>query len=541
MNINSKNECFITLKDHKPNFENKLPTRLINPAKNEIGRISKAIVQKANANLRTTLQLQQWNNTNDVLNWFKNIRNKKLCKFMMFDIKEFYPSITEKLLKDAISFAKKHVPISNNDMKIIKHARKSLLYSNGKPWVKKNNESFDVTMGAFDGAEICELVGCYLLSTISKSYQKENVGLYRDDGLAVFENISGPEADRIRKHFHAMFKKNGLDLEIECNLTIVNYLDVTLNLENGTYKPYRKPNDETIYIHAKSNHPPNITKQLPLSIERRLNKLSSTEKIFNESAKHYQEALNRSGYQHTLQFNQIDTETPQQTRSRKRNIIWFNPPFSKSISTNIGSFFLKLVNKHFPKNHKYRKIFNRNTLKISYSCMPSVKSAINVHNRRILQENTEELRTCNCIKKETCPLSNQCLTTNIIYEATITSNSHNSRPKIYIGLSEGPFKRRYANHKKSFKYAKYEKETELSKEYWRLKNKNETPIVTWKIKKKCTPFNQNSGICNLCLSEKKIILEQCENPNVLNRRDELVSKCRHENKFKLNSLNDVKN
>ena len=72
MNMNSKNECFITLKDHKPNFENKLPTRLINPAKNEIGRISKVIVQKTNTALRTALQLQQWNNTNDVINWFKN-------------------------------------------------------------------------------------------------------------------------------------------------------------------------------------------------------------------------------------------------------------------------------------------------------------------------------------------------------------------------------------------------------------------------------------------------------------------------------------
>ena len=459
---------------------------------------------------------------------------------MMFDIKEFYPSITEKLLKDAISFAKKHVRISNNDMKIIKHARKSLLYNDGQPWVKKNNESFDVTMGAFDGAEICELVGCYLLSIISKSYCKEDVGLYRDDGLAIFNNISGPEADRIRKHFHTMFKKNGLDLEIECNLTIVNYLDVTLNLENGTYKPYRKPNDETIYIHAKSNHPPNITKQLPLSVERRLVTLSSTKQIFNESAKHYQEALERSGYNHTLQFNETDMKPPSQNRSRKRNITWFNPPFSKNVSNNIGSYFLKLVNKHFPKNSKYRKIFNRNTLKISYSCMPNIKSAINNHNRRILQENNDNERACNCIRKEACPLSNQCLTTNIVYEATITSIAQDNRPKTYIGISEGPFKKRFANHKKSFNHIKYEKETELSKEYWRLKNSGEVPIVTWKIKKKCAPFNPNSSKCNLCLSEKKFILELCENSHTLNKRDELVSKCRHENKFRLNSLSDVK-
>ena len=108
MNINGKNQCFITLKDHKPNFENKLPTRLINPAKNEIGRISKNILQTANTELRNLLQLQQWQNTSTVLEWFNKMENKKQRKFMMFDIKEFYPSIIEKLLRDAISFAISH-------------------------------------------------------------------------------------------------------------------------------------------------------------------------------------------------------------------------------------------------------------------------------------------------------------------------------------------------------------------------------------------------------------------------------------------------
>ena len=126
-------------------------------------------------------------------------------------------------------------------------------------------------MGTYDGAEICKLIGLYLLSIISKLYNKNDVGLYRDDGLAVFKNISGPQADGIRKHFHAIFKQNGLELEIECNLKIVNYLDVTLNLEDRTFRPYRKSNAETIYIHAKSNHPSNIIKQLPTSIDKKTN------------------------------------------------------------------------------------------------------------------------------------------------------------------------------------------------------------------------------------------------------------------------------
>ena len=79
----------------------------------------------------------------------------------------------------------------------------------------------------------------------------------------------------------------GPSLEIKCNLKTVNYLDITLDLNTGTYKPYRKPNDEILYIHAKSNHPANILKQLPISIETRLSNISSNSEIFHEASKHY--------------------------------------------------------------------------------------------------------------------------------------------------------------------------------------------------------------------------------------------------------------
>ena len=234
INKNGKDECFISLKDHKDNFQNNPSTRLINPAKNEIGRISKVIVEEINKKLRSTLQLQQWKDTSDVIDWFNNIEQKQVHKFMIFDIKDFYPSITSTLLNNAISFAKQYVNICNDDLRIIHHSRKSLLYNNGEEWIKKGNELFDVTMGAYDGAEICELVGLFLLNEISKSYKKEQVGLYRDDGLTVFKNINGHEADKIRKHFHQIFKSHGLLLEIECNLKITNFLDITLNLNDGT-------------------------------------------------------------------------------------------------------------------------------------------------------------------------------------------------------------------------------------------------------------------------------------------------------------------
>ena len=104
-------------------------------------------------------------------------------------------------------------------------------------------------MGAYDGAEVCELVGIYLQYLLSKSYDKNDYGLYRDDGLAIFSNINGQKAEKIKKDFQRIFKENHLDLVISCNMKIANYLDVTLNLNDGTFKPYHKPGDEIIYIY----------------------------------------------------------------------------------------------------------------------------------------------------------------------------------------------------------------------------------------------------------------------------------------------------
>ena len=122
----------------------------------------------------------------------------------------------------------------------IKHARKSLLYDNSEPWMKKDSGLFDVTMGAYDGAEVCELVGTFLLCELSLKYNKNNIGLYRDDGLAIFKNIGGPKSEKVKKDIQELFKENGLDIVIQCNMKTVNYLDVKLNLENSTYRPYQK-------------------------------------------------------------------------------------------------------------------------------------------------------------------------------------------------------------------------------------------------------------------------------------------------------------
>ena len=153
MQTNGKNNCFISLKDHKEN-----PTvRLINPAKNKLGKISKVILDRINKTTQENLQLNQWKNTSTVIDWFITIQEEHLQSFAIFDIKDFYPSIK------ALKFAESFTDIYNEDKRIINHSRKSLLFNNQKAWIKKESGLFDVTMGAYDGVEVCELVGSFLL------------------------------------------------------------------------------------------------------------------------------------------------------------------------------------------------------------------------------------------------------------------------------------------------------------------------------------------------------------------------------------------
>ena len=112
--------------------------------------------------------------------------------------------------------------------------------------------------------------------------EKNNHGIYRDDGLAYFENMNGSKADRIRK--------------------IVNFLDLTFDLTTGKYKPYNKPRNIPLYINVKSSHPPDIIKNVPDSISRRINELSSDKKVFENSKDIYNNALFNSGFKQKIKF-----------------------------------------------------------------------------------------------------------------------------------------------------------------------------------------------------------------------------------------------
>ena len=153
----AEKDAFITLKDHKPNFDNNPTCRLINPTKSEIGKISK----------------------------------------------------------------------QDDERHIITHAKKSFLFSSGEQWCKKPSSNlFYITMGSDDGAETCELLGCFLLHQITTKHGN-NFGLYRDDGLGI-SSKSPREVELIEKDLCAIFRKHGLKITIVANKKCVDFLDVTL-------------------------------------------------------------------------------------------------------------------------------------------------------------------------------------------------------------------------------------------------------------------------------------------------------------------------
>ena len=108
------------------------------------------------------------------------------------------------------------------------------------------------------------------------------------------------QTEKIRQAIINVFGRHNLSITIATGLSRVNFLDVTLDLEKGTYKPYRKPGDKPQYVNAASNHPPNVIKNIPMGINRRLVEISSNEEIFNEAAEFYQAELDRCGYSHKL-------------------------------------------------------------------------------------------------------------------------------------------------------------------------------------------------------------------------------------------------
>ena len=137
-------------------------------------------------------------------------------------MKEFYPSISEEMLNKAINFAENYTSISHENIRIIKHCRKSLLFYNNEPWKRKENDSsFDVTMGSYADAELCKLIGICIQSLLEITLEKDQMGLYKDDGLVILRNISCQQADKMWKKIISILWSIDFKTEITTNLTEV--------------------------------------------------------------------------------------------------------------------------------------------------------------------------------------------------------------------------------------------------------------------------------------------------------------------------------
>ena len=165
--------------------------------------------------------------------------------------------------------------------------------------------------------------------------------------------------------------------------------------------------------------------------------------------------------------------------------------------------------------------------------MPNMEQIIKSHNKTILEEKIpDNNKSCNCRSKSDCPLGNECLTACVVYRAKVTSDNNTHT---YVGLTEGTFKKRYGNHKSAIKNEKQRLSSELSKKIWTLKDENKTFHISWDIVKKARPRTPGQKSCGLCIAEKLEIVKELRKGNnfLLNKRSELISKCRHINKFLL--------
>ena len=153
-----------------------------------------------------------------------------------------------------------------------------------------------------------------------------------------------------------------------------------------------------------------------------LSRNSSSKIIFDNTKEDYQKALDKSGYKSRFLYNnntnstEINSINNTSNKQRKRKIIWFNPPYNKSVVTNVAKIFLKLLDKHFPKNNKLHKIFNRNSVKVSYSYTENISQIISSHNKNLLQPIKNQELPCSCRHKENCPMQEKCRMKNALYK-----------------------------------------------------------------------------------------------------------------------------
>ena len=163
-------------------------------------------------------------------------------------------------------------------------------------------------MGSFGDTEVFELVGVYLLSKTAVLIDSDNIGLYRDAGLALIHNANVPKLDRLRKKHNCYIPKRRFEYKIETNLVETDFSNVIFNLSRGRYWPCNKRINTPLCILAKSNHPSSLAKYLPKVVNRKISDLSCDESAFNNVKVIHKSTLKHSGYESEMSHLQGETE-----------------------------------------------------------------------------------------------------------------------------------------------------------------------------------------------------------------------------------------
>ena len=200
----------------------------------------------------------------------------------------------------------------------------------------------------------------------------------------------------------------------------------------------------------------------------------------------------------------------------------------------LEKMFFKTLKKNLPQSNPFSKILHKNTIKISVNCTRNMKS-ISTHNKKILTPKNKQVRY-NCRVKNSCPLDNKCLISQLIYQVNVT-NTLDEGYKYYLGLAGTTFKERYSNHKSLIKNKNSKNSTELLKYVWPLRENNKMPSIKWKILK-ILYSKAKSSYCKLRLTEKMFILNILMDGKCLNKKTEFINKYCHQNKLLLKNIKD---
>ena len=413
---------------------------------------------------------------------------------------------------------------------------KSFVSWKGDIFAKTSSGNFEITMGSYHGAECTDLVGNYIMNCISDLNLPVKVGLYRDDMIGYSCARSLRIVEDCRKKIFRCFKELGLTIVFTPPSRIITFLDIVFDFQKRTFGV--NPKDEIIYVNSDSDHPLRTIKGIPSMVNSRLLRLSSCEKEYDRVKPIFSNALNSCGYSTGFNYVKSDNSIIKKKRIRQRNVTWWNPPFSSN-ADGVARKAFSIIDEYLFKNNFLSRIFNKNSVKISYKTLPgaALSGVIASHNRRVLNVNVDTpARSCNCRRAKLCPVGGFCLKENMIYRVDVTAGLEKRH---YDGMCSRPFKARFNEHRSScFKKMKEgDKCSTTLASYVRRCLKNGIKVdMKWKLLASAKSFDGES--CRLCDLEKFVLFYNDRGKFKggsglsLNKKDELFHGCVHTKKFR---------